>query len=200
MEIMEKSDHVLLLYQENGIIPFMENRAKGGMVQLAGSDWRVYSLDALEQLLNNVPHALMAVTLIFAVAIFGIMICVLIYRGDQNKWLIGLNLILIAGAFTAMPPILKQIDLPASMLPLENIFQISHYRTMVTSIYHALGELSGDTTIRMVELRNTMLNRGYGIMLVGGAVSLTIALLELLWHAEILKARPRYQGKYLHKK
>ena len=35
--ILEQSDHVLLLYQENGIFPFTENRAKGGMVQLEGA-------------------------------------------------------------------------------------------------------------------------------------------------------------------
>ena len=199
VEILEKSDHALLLYQENGVIPFMENRAKGGMVQLAGSDWRVYSLDAMEQLLNNVPHALTAVMLVFAVAVLGCMICVMIYREERNKWLLAFNGILIVVAFVALSQVLKYIDLPASMLPAENIFHVSHYRTMVTAAYTALEELSGETTARMVELRNTMLGRGYGILFGGGAGVLVLAMLELGWHMEILKVRPRYQGKYLKK-
>ena len=200
VEILEKGEHVLLLYQENGVMPFMENRAKGGMVQLAGSDWRVYSLDALEQLLNNVPDALTAVMLVIVVAALGILICVMIDRGNRNKWLIAFNILLIAGAFVALPQVLKEIDLPASMLPMENIFQVSHYRTMMASVYEALGELSGDTTLRLVALRDAALKRGYGILTSGCATAGVIGILELMWHAEMIKIRPRYQGKYLAKK
>ena len=189
VEVLEKSDHVLLLYQESGIVPFMENRAKGGMVQLAETGWRVYSLEALTQLLNNVPDAMTAIMMVVAVAVLGVMICVLIYREDRNKWLILLNGVLIAAALILLNRVLKNIDLPASMLPMENIFNISHYRTMVTAAYAALEELSGETTLRMVELRDTMLGRGYGILGAGSAVLAIVAGLELAWHTGILKTR-----------
>ena len=189
VEILEKSEHTLLLYQENGVKPFMENRAKGGMVQLAGSGWRVYSLDALEQLLNQVPNAMTVLLMLFVVAVLGVMICVLIYRWDRNKWLILLNGALIAAALVLLAQVLKPIDLPASMLPMENIFEVSHYRTMVTAIYNALEELSGETTVRLVALRKMVLGRGYGTLFGGGAAILVVALLELSRHLGILKGK-----------
>ena len=189
VEILEKGEHTLLLYQEKGVKPFMENRAKGGMVQLAGSDWRVYSLDALEQLLNHVPNALAAVTLVLVVTVLGLLICVLIFRGERNKWLIVFNGILIAVALIALPEILKPIDLPASMLPMENIFNISHYHTMMTSIYNALEELSGETTMTLVALRDTVLRKGYGILISGCVTVGLIGILELMWHTGVLKVR-----------
>ena len=199
VEILEKSDHALLLYQENGVMPFMENRAKGGMVQLASSGWRVYSLDALEQFLLNMPHVMTVFTLLIVVAVLGVMICVLIYRQYRNKWFILLNAILIGLAFVVLDQVLHRIDLPASMLPMENIFHISHYRTMVSAAYEALETLSGATTARMTELRDAMMGRGYGILMGGSAAVTVLAMLEFAWHLEILKIRPRYQGKYLKK-
>lgn len=197
VEILEQGQHTLLLYQENGVLPFTENRAKGGMVQLSGPDWRLYDLAALEQFLNQIPNALLSVTLVMAVAVLGLLICLLIYRGERNKWLILFNGIGIALGLIVLTQTMKQIDFPASMLPRENIFQISHYRTMMASVYLALGELSGETTKYFAALRATMLGRGYGILTAGGIGLGMIAMVELAWHMEILKVRPRYQGKYL---
>ena len=199
VEILEKSDHALLLYQENGVMPFMENRAKGGMVQLASSGWRVYSLDALEQFLLNMPDVMTVFALLIAVAVLGVMICVLIWGEGRNKWLILLNGVLIAVAFVVLNRVLQRIDLPANMLPMENIFHFSHYRTMVTSAYEALETLSGAATVKMVELRDNMMGRGYGILMGGSAAAMVLAMLELGWHIGILRVRPRYQGKYLKK-
>ena len=179
VEILEKSDHALILYQENGTRPFMENRAKGGMVQLEGPGWRVYSLDALEQLLKNVPGALAAVTLVLAVAALGVMICVLICREEANIRPILLNGALIAAALAVLALILKCIDLPASMLPRENIFNIAHYRTEMAEIYTALKELGTDTTRTYVRLRAFSLLTGYAILILGCTAVGTLCVKEL---------------------
>ena len=195
--ILEQSDHVLLLYQENGIFPFTENRAKGGMVQLEGPGWRVYSLDALEQLMNHVPHAMIAIALVFAVAILGILTCILMCTGGRNKWLIMTNFVLIAFALIALGQVLKLIDFPASMLPSENIFNISHYQTELAEIYSALEQLGSNTTKTYVELRDYALQKGYGILKFGGISIVMFSIMELSLSLYLARKKPRYQGKYL---
>ena len=71
---------------------------------------------------------------------------------------------------------------------------------MMTSIYEALRELSGDTTIRLVELRDTALRKGYGILISGSVIVGVIGILELLWHMEILKMPTKSHGKDFSKK
>ena len=183
-EILEQSDHVLLLYKENGIQPFTENRAKFGMIQLTANNWRVYSLDALEQLLENVPDSLTAIVLVAAIAMLGINTCILVYHADRNKWLLIFNGIAIGILLILLRQILNRIDLPASMLPPENIFNISYYRAELAEIFSALEELASGTTRTYVELQETVLRKGCGTLIWGGAVITAVTVLELVssWH------------------
>lgn len=196
-EILEQSSHVLLLHQEKGIIPFTENRAKGSMAQLAGPNWRVYNLEALDQLLNSIPNSLLAIVLVAAVAVLGILVCIFSYHPRRNRWLILTNCITITAVLFFLTRILNQIDLPASMLPPENIFDISYYRAELAGLYHALEELASGTTKTYVELRGVMVQKGNRILISGGIVIGCIGLLELLYIWHIATRKPKYQGKYL---
>ena len=196
-KILEQSDHVLLLYQEKGIQPFTENQAKFSMIQLTANNWRVYSLDALDQLLNSIPNSLLAVALVAAVAVLGINTAIFFYHPRRNRWLILVNCIAITAVLFLLTYVLDQIDLPASMLPPENIFDISYYRAELAGLYHALEELASGTTKTYVELRDLMVQKGSRILISGGIVTGCVGLLELLCSWHIVTRKPKYQGKYL---
>lgn len=196
-KILEQSPNVLLLYMENGTQPFTENRTKGGLVQLTSSNWKIYSLDALTQLLENVPAAMAAIVLVAAMAVFGINTCVLSKNPKRNKWFMWTNGILIAALLSGLVWILAEIDFPSSMLPSENIFRISHYRTELAALYGALEELSGDTTRTFTALREATLRTGYSILIAGCAVIGVVTVLELCWAHGKPTRKVKYIGKYL---
>ena len=180
-EILEQSEHVLLLYQKEGIQPFTENRAKGGLIQLTASDWSIYSMDALDQMLQNVPTAFLAILILVALAVFGISTCVLVSREVPNKKLILLNCVLIAILLPSLYWVLQRIDFPPSMLPRENIFRVSHYREQFEAMYSALKELSSETTQTYEAMRSVALLKGYGILIIGGAMIGALSLFEFHW-------------------
>ena len=196
-EILEQSDHVLLLYQEKGIQPFTENQAKFSMIQLTADNWRVYSLDALDQLLRGIPDSLLAIVLVAAVGILGILTCILSYHPHRNRWLILLNCLAITTVLFFLTRVLNRIDLPASMLPPENIFQIPYYRTELAALYSALEELASSTTNTYVALREAMVQEGYRTLFSGGIIIGCSALLELLCSWRVATRKPKYRGKYL---
>lgn len=196
-EILEQSPHVLLLYMDEGTQPFTENRTKGGLIQLTASNWKIYSLDALGQLLENVPPAMAAIALVLALAVFGVNTCVLAKNMKRNKWLMCTNGVLIMAFLTGLIWILGQIDFPSSMLPPENILRISHYRTELAALYSALEELAGDTTRSFIELREAALRKGCTILMAGGTVIGLVTLLELGWGFKKTTQKVKYIGKYL---
>lgn len=177
-EILEKSENVLLLYVENGVQPFTENRAKGGMVQLKAPGWQVYSLDALAQLLESIPMTAVAFVILFALAVLGILTCVLTRDTERNWVLLTVNAVLITGLLAALVLVLKRIDYPASMLPPENIFDLAHYRSECTAIFAALGELASETTQAFADLRADALRKLTLTLTTGGAAVLLFAGLE----------------------
>lgn len=178
-EILEQSEHVLVLYQKAAVQPFTENRTKGGLIQLTAPQWDVYSLDALDQLLRNIPNSMLAIGLVLSVAVLGVCICILSYHAKRNQWLLLLNGILIVFLLNGLSQVLKQIDLPASMLPRDTVFNISHYRRELAAIFDALEELASETTRTYAALRETALRKGYTVLLSAGILSGITAVLEL---------------------
>ena len=178
-EILEQSEHVLHLYVENGIQPFMENRVKGGMSQLEGANWRIYSLAAVTQLLENIPLAAIVFVILFALAVAGLLSCVLARDTERNRYLIGFNILLILGLLGSLVLVLNRIDLPASMLPSAHIFDWSHYTAELAPIYAALEELGGEAARTIMTLREQMLHSSLVALAAGGALVLLFAVMEL---------------------
>lgn len=180
-EILEQSDHVLLLYVENATQPFMENRAKGGLVQLKAGKWKIYSLEAVTQLLENVPMSMVAIVLLFALVVIGINTSLLARNLERNKVTVCVNGILILGMMAGLVWAFGSIDLPASMLPSTHIFDISHYKSLLGDIYTALEELNSETTRSFNALREQTLDTVSLTLTVGIAASAVVALVEQIW-------------------
>lgn len=199
-EILEQSEHVLLLYVEDAAQPFMENRVKGGLIQLTASDWRIYSLEALTQLLEHVPMAMITIVILIALGVFGLITYLLARNPDKNKALLIGNIFFILCLLASLSWVLNQIDLPASMLPSENIFRVSHYRTLCGEIFDALEELASETTRTYQVFRSKVLQEGMTVLLLGMAGILAGAVLELLWCGRKSVRKKRYVGNYLSPK
>lgn len=180
-EILEQTDHILLLHVENGTQPFTENRAKGGLIQLTSSNWHIYSLDALTQLWENIPLSMVAIVLVLAIAVFGFNTCVLARNLDRNKSLLWGNGILIVCMLGVLFWVLKQIDLPSSLLPSENIFHLTHYQEMIATIYSALEELGSETTRTFSVMREEALRTSQMVLSAGSVLILAGTAAEYLF-------------------
>ncbi len=196
-EILEQSEHVLLLHVQNGIQPFTENRAKNGLIQLASGNWRIYSLEALTQLLESIPMAIASLMIVAALAVFGIQSCALARNLKRNKWLLWFNGFLIIALLGGLIWTLTQIDLPASMLPSENIFRVKQYKTLCGEIFQALNELANVTTRTCLALRARALQEGILVLLLGSVGVLSIFVCELIWIRRKRTGKHAYSGKYL---
>ena len=192
-KILEQSEHVLLLYVENGVQPFTENRAKNGLIQLSSGNWHIYSMDALTQLLENIPAAVAALIVVTTLAVFGLYSFFLAGNPKRNRWLLILNCLLLFCLLGGLILLLNRIDFPSSMLPPENIFRISHYRSLCREIFQALEELSGPTTRAFQALRTQVLTKSMLTVLLSSAAILFLILLETLLSGAISRKR-RYKA------
>lgn len=181
-DVLEKSDKVLLLHVEQGVLPFTENRAKNGLIQLASSGWKLYSIEALEQFLENIPMAAVVFVILFALMVYGIFTCSMARNLARNRVLMCVNGVLIMGLLGSLIFVLKQIDFPASLLPPENILNFFHYKEELTAIYSVLEVLNSETTRYFVNLRMRVFGEAAIVLMVGTAISLTGLLIEQIWN------------------
>lgn len=135
MELLASHSHAVLVQTTKGTLPLLPNVSRNLCDGFAVSD-RVFSLTEAEQFLQQMP-AVAVVCCVFLVGILFWALGCLISR-QRFPWLCLLG---AAGALLAMCFALQAIDLPASMLPNTNIFDIAHYREEFTLIFDSLREL-----------------------------------------------------------
>lgn len=135
MELLATSSQSALVQTTKGTLPLLPNVSRNLCDGFVVSD-RVFSLTEAEQFLRQMPDVV-AVCCVFLVGIlFWALGCLISRR--RFPWL---GLLGVAGALLAMWFALQGIDLPSSLLPNMNIFDIAHYREEFTLIFHSLREL-----------------------------------------------------------
>ena len=170
LEILEQNEQSMLVRVEKGTIPYTEQMAKTELSVLEGYDWRIYRIKDAEKLLSSLPLvALIAVTLVFPIVLWAYT-CWLSRKEEENATLIKINAGVIAGMLIVLLILMKIIDLPPSLMPLDNIFDMAHYSQTFGTIFSLLGTMSsGQSVLTLAGSMETV----FWCVLAGGAVVTT---------------------------
>lgn len=141
MELLEQSDTALLLRVKDEP-PFMGAAVSLRMSMDLGTECRVFSMTELRRMEDAAPYLVLLAGLQAAALI--LWIHMLRRSGDPRRWrrtagicTVALVVLLLCGTW-----LLGRFDLPASMLPGENIFDVGYYREELSMIRAAMEGLS----------------------------------------------------------
>ena len=179
VQMAAESENALLLHVENGQLPYTEQAAKTNLVVLAGPDWKIYRTADVEQTLKMLPLlALLIVVVALPVAIWAYT-CVLARKEDENSTLIKVNAGIIVVLLGVMCILLWVIELPASLMPLDNIFDKAHYSQTFGSIFGAL-ESMGSAGQSILTLASQMEAAFWITLAVGALVCALPVVIEIM--------------------
>lgn len=178
-EIKAQSGSAMLLRIEEGTLPYTEHTAKMNVAILEGLDWQIYRTADVEQMLKMLP--LLAVLII--VVVLSIVIwahtCVLARDEDENGRLIKVNAGIVAALVGVLCILLAVIELPASLMPLDIIFDTAHYSQVFGSIF---GELAGLGSVgqSILTLANQMKTAFWIVLAVGAVICALPVVIEVI--------------------
>lgn len=179
--------------------PFLEARGRDTLFlseelapyihPMLASQLRLYSLAAVEQLLENLPGAaLLAVLLVFP-AFLWLGACLVSRRRDgQRQWLIWADLALAAADALALRRVLAAIDLPPSLLPRQVVFDLGHYARELGNVLGALGRFDADPAAQAL-LETSRLCGQRALLILG--IGLLLAVLAAAAEGFLSRSRTR---------
>lgn len=188
-EIIARTERALLLDMTDAEFPFFRHTAEtlNDSTKLSED---VFSLMEVAQFLEALPGVLTVFLFLTGGVIFWSLACGCSFRADENKLLVGGNGLLAAASLGCMAFSLRSIELPASMLPTDNIFDWQYYREELYTVLNTLNDL-GVTDLQCVKdriLDQCLVYIRYIILAV-----LIIAALELLMK-RVMKRENRQEG------
>lgn len=136
---------VQLIEMQESPTPFMEGQARENLEKQGVYAERICSLSEVAALYACWPKLALAGVLSLAPFFLLAPICLPIPFKGRSRKLLLLNALLCIGAWCALVVVLHGVHLPASLLPGENIFDFSHYQTLLREIHAALDELEMGT-------------------------------------------------------
>ena len=132
----QRSEKAALMDVRRAVYPFFEHRTWYALKDELGEDLRIYSLYDIVQFLDAVPWiAGTAMVLLCSLLLWG---ASWVGKAERRKGILILNILLIAGLMAALPWMLNQFDLPASLMPKECILDIPHYLDNFRIIFSSL--------------------------------------------------------------
>ena len=165
-EIAAQSETVLLLDLMEAEFPYFEQAAKGLTETMAAAD-QIISLTEAEQFLTALPSLALVAMILLAGIVFWSFTCLLSIRYENHKWLIRLNTVIVITLLCYLVFLLKAVELPASMMPVKNIFDWQFYSEEFTSIFRSIETLTNKPhriaaayQTALVDSGNRMLNSG----------------------------------------
>jgi hypothetical protein len=155
--------------------PFMEAQAKSALSMQQG---KVYSLTEVRKFLKNLP--LLALLLVFLIVpvILWVYSCANLRKFSGNKrplFINGAISLLMTGGIAWLG---NRIALPSSLLPDNNIFQISHYRQEFSAIFQNLATFMDPAVSGVTRAATQNLWYAGGILLLGVVFTVVVVLLE----------------------
>ena len=181
----EARGNAALMEMRSFPIPFMEQRAKTAS-ELTGFAERIFSLGDTEQFLNQLPRIAGGAAVLLA----GLVFLIAAWRMSKAGLLRCVNGALAALCLCLLPGTLSKILLPGSLLPEENVFALSHYRTALDTVFNGLAAFP-DAFQALAQVRDTAFSASRRVLLLGAGVTAGILLLEygLQW-AQKRRKRP----------
>lgn len=193
-ELAARSGNALLMNMEQGSLPFFQHTAKKLTASTEKAD-RAFSLTEVRQFLGELPCAAMvSMTLIAGIAFWGAA-CLFGIRGDRKAF-IWINAVFMLTSLVLMAFTLRDIELPASMLPADNIFDWRYYREELSLIFSALQDFGMSD---IPDMGNRIFEQCAAFMSQGMLLIFSVLLIEALslWLIIWSQKRKRYVGKYL---
>ena len=168
----EVKGNAALMEMRSFPVPFMEQRAKTAS-ELTGFAERIFSLGDTEQFLNQLPRIAGGAAVLLA----GLVFLIAAWRMPKAGLLRCVNGALAALCLCLLPGTLSKILLPGSLLPEENIFALSHYRTALDTVFNGLAAFP-DAFQALAQVRDTAFSASGRVLLLGAGITAGILLLE----------------------
>lgn len=181
----EVKGNAALMEMQSFPVPFMEQRAKTAS-ELTVFAERIFSLGDTEQFLNQLPRIAGGAAVLLA----GLVFLIAAWRMPKAGLLRCVNGALAALCLCLLPGTLSKILLPGSLLPEENIFALSHYRTALDAVFNGLAAFP-DAFQALAQVRDTAFSASGRVLLLSAGIVAGILLLEcgLQW-AQKCRKRP----------
>ena len=145
LRVMNQS--TLLIQTWGATFPFFEHSVWYRFRESIGPNARIYSLHDVEQFAQALPWlARLAAILVCSLLLWGAG-WFLSRKREFGKGLWITNSLLIAAMYAAIPRLLTQFDLPASLMPRKTILDVSHYVQEFRRIIQCMDTM-GQTTVR----------------------------------------------------
>lgn len=139
MSVLGQTDSVLLTEVTEGTFPFLPHTALTKSATTVEAR-EVYSLTEAEIFWQQLPGIAIVLGIFLTGLLFWLCGCIAGCR-DHSALRIRSNALAALATLVALWFALQAIDLPASLLPNTNIFDIAHYREEFTRIFDSLREL-----------------------------------------------------------
>lgn len=201
-KLLAQSENALLLAVEKGTFPYFEHRAKNKLREIATSDMRVFSLTAVERLLENLPMlAVLLLMLLVPVILWGYS-CFQSRNYSENRVILLINTGIAVVLLCCMPSVLTAIDLPASMLPGDNILEFDHYSREFSIVFGAL-KILGESVKGTLTMAGAIWKNSLGIFFAGLFCAILVIFIETAitnrrkQHRLRIKRKVKYVGKYV---
>lgn len=181
LEVITRTDQAALLYNQSAKFPYFEHNMWYVLKDRVGETVRIYSLHDVQQFAEAMPWvagvaAIMLVSMILWAGSWMI--------SRRGVW--AVNLPIIAGALLALPRVLGQFDLPASLLPEGSILDLAYYRKNLQQILTAMDAVGDPSAGRWL---------AEGGAAAGVVIGLSILLAVALVTAEGLLCRAELKKK-----
>lgn len=141
--IIGQSSNALLVRNTRAQLPFFQHTAKTLSIAASQAD-HAYSLTEINSFIQSLP----LVALMWTCLLAGFLLLILFWTHRSASP--GKLTYIIAAAFFLISAamLLSRIDLPASLLPTENVFDLTHYISTFDLILHAL-EQCGENSVAL---------------------------------------------------
>lgn len=139
-ELIGISENSLLISMEEAELPFLRQTAIS-QTEFTRTATHVFSLTEIEQFLNELPYITVLCVLLVAGVVFWGVTCFFGVCYTEKKLWTWVNIGLIFISLMSFVIILHFTKLPASMLPVKNIFDFQHYNDEIRLVYSTLRDL-----------------------------------------------------------
>ena len=171
MELLAQSDNAALISNWSSTFPFFEHYFWYLFRNELGDDVRVYSLHDIRQFVEALPW----LTAVLMVLVCSLILWFRLWKPGRSRGFLVMSILLAAAMMAALPWILGQFNLPASLMPPVFILDLKHYAGEFGRITSAMNSL-GDDTVKIWLMKASAISSGVAVP----GVFLTVALPNLV--------------------
>ena len=143
MEILAQTDNAALISTWSTVFPFFEHSIWYRFHNSATDELRIFSLHDVQQFADALPWVAGVIAILLCSLILWSANWLLSGKKGYSKGVWITNILVVTALFAIVPWLLRQFDLPASLMPPVYIMDIAHYVRTFRQITSALNALGG---------------------------------------------------------